>query len=111
MSADRRLAWFTTGKQLALWSALYVAMMTCLVISLIRLRDSAIRELDTPEAREQIDSQRSKLAAIDTDCEPVRRTIQEAFVAGYRTVLWVAAGLAVASSLSAGVLIDSGKRH
>ncbi|MEX2263986.1 MAG: MFS transporter [Bryobacteraceae bacterium] len=63
-----------------------------------------------PEVRAHIDSQRSKLAAAETEDARVRQAIKEAFVAGYRTVLWVAVGLALASSLSAATLIETEKR-
>lgn len=63
-----------------------------------------------PEVRVQIDRQRSKLAAIDTEDPRVRQAIQEAFVGGYRTVLWLAAGLALASSLSAAEMIEIERR-
>jgi EmrB/QacA subfamily drug resistance transporter len=60
-----------------------------------------------PPERAQILAQRSKLAAAETDDPRARQAIHEAFIAGYRAVLWVAAGLALASSLSAATLIES----
>src|SRR5579872_3824965 len=60
--------------------------------------------------RTDIDAQRSKLAAIDTKDARVRRAVEESFVSGYRTILWVAAGLAIASSLSARAFLST-ERH
>jgi len=76
------------------------------------------RELDArldqlrlaPEARARLDAQRSRLAAAETEDAAARRAVQESFVAGYRTILWLAAGLGVASSLSAAALV-SGRRQ
>ncbi len=57
--------------------------------------------------REQIESQQSKLAAIETEDSGGRQAIKEAFTAGYRPVSWLAAGLALASCMVASVWIKS----
>ena len=63
-----------------------------------------------PMVRAQIEAQRSRLAAAETKDARGRQAIEDAFVSGYRIVLWVAAGLALASSLSAAVLIRTEQR-
>jgi EmrB/QacA subfamily drug resistance transporter len=70
------------------------------------------RKLDSlsvpPEVRAQIEAQRSKLGAAKTEDTRGRQAIKDAFVAGYRATLWVAVGLAIASSLTAAALIAGG---
>jgi EmrB/QacA subfamily drug resistance transporter len=63
-----------------------------------------------PAVRAQIEAQRSRLAAAETPDPRGRQAIKEAFAAGYRVVLGVAVGLALASSLSAAVLIATQRR-
>jgi predicted MFS family arabinose efflux permease len=68
-------------------------------------------ELDLPSiVRTDIEAQHSRLAAIETKDARARQAVKESFVSGYRATLWVAAGLALASSLSAAALI-SNKPH
>ena len=55
----------------------------------------------------QVQAQHSKLAAAATGDAQGRQAIQDSFVAGYRVVVWIAAALALASSLSAAPLIES----
>jgi len=63
-----------------------------------------------PAVRTQIEDQRSRLAAIEVKDPRGRQAIKDAFVVGYQMVLWVAAGMAIASSLSAAVLIRTERR-
>jgi len=56
--------------------------------------------------RQQVDSQRSKLAAAEVTDAEGRRAIDESFVAGYRALVWMAVALAIASSVTAAALIE-----
>ncbi len=77
-----------------------------LSVAFNRALDGQLNILHLPAAtREQIDTQRSRLAAAETKDSRARRAIQQAFVAGYRATVLIAAALAFASSLSAAVLI------
>jgi len=71
-----------------------------------RALDRQLDILHLPDAaREQIDTQRSRLATAETNDSRARRAIQQSFVAGYRATVLIAAALALASALSAAVLI------
>jgi EmrB/QacA subfamily drug resistance transporter len=61
----------------------------------------------SPEARALVDQQRPRLAAAEVPDARAHRAIAESFVAGFRVVTLLGAGLAVASSLSAAWLIGS----
>jgi EmrB/QacA subfamily drug resistance transporter len=88
--------------------AVFGALMTGIFQKVL---DRELNVLDvTPAVRAQVWAQRSKLAAAETGDPRGRQAIDEAFVAGYRAVLWLAAVLALASSLSAAALITTEKR-
>jgi MFS family permease len=75
-----------------------------------RVLDQRLDALALPRAtREQIDAQRPKLAAAEVADAAERRAIAESFVGGYRVVLWISAGLALVSSLSAAAFITRKK--
>ena len=59
------------------------------------------------EERRLVEVQKGKLAAATAGDARVRGLIDESFVGAYGVVLWMAAGLSVASALSAAVLIDA----
>jgi MFS family permease len=63
----------------------------------------------SPAVRNQIETQRFKLAGARTADAQARQAIQESFVSGFRAVMWVAVGLALASSLSAAALVTGEK--
>jgi EmrB/QacA subfamily drug resistance transporter len=79
-----------------------------------RALDARVSALDlTPEARQTLDNQRTRLAGADFegDLAPatragLRRAISESFVSGFRLVMVIAALLALLSALSAWLLIQ-----
>jgi hypothetical protein len=61
-------------------------------------------------ARRQIESQKSRLAAIDSKDREGQEAIASSFVAGFRGIAWISAGLALASSGAAAFFLSSLKR-
>jgi hypothetical protein len=68
----------------------------------------------TSEIRNDLDSQRIKLAAIEVPegidvatKQSIRRSINESFLAGFRAVMWIASALALASALTSWSVIRS----
>jgi EmrB/QacA subfamily drug resistance transporter len=72
------------------------------------------RRLETlhisPEARAEIYAQRSRLAAAETGDTDGRQAVEQAFVTGYRSVVWVAVSLALLSACSAAALVTTERR-
>jgi EmrB/QacA subfamily drug resistance transporter len=63
----------------------------------------------TPSERKQVDQQRPNLAAAENDNPNVRVAIAESFVYGYRVVIWISVGLALASAVSAFAFLSPGR--
>jgi EmrB/QacA subfamily drug resistance transporter len=76
--------------------------------------DARVETLDLPpRAQEQLETDKVDLGAADVPeglggatAAAVERAIDEAFVAGFRIAMFVAAGLALASAVAAGILIE-----
>jgi len=79
-----------------------VAQLLAVAVLGAVLVSSFNRHLDHSDARNLPASERLKLAAAQT---PNREPVKEAFIAGYREVLWISVALALASSAAAAVLI------
>lgn len=93
---------------------LAIAFLGLVMLGLFgRSLESRLAAMELPPAAGQaILEQREKLAALEIPAglaEPerarVRAAVDEAFLAGYRGIMWTAAGLALVASLSAGWLI------
>ena len=63
----------------------------------------------TPAARSAIDGQRARLAGAELSDPQSRAIVDQAFVDGFRLIAWISAGLAVAASLSAALLVGGGE--
>ena len=95
------------------------AVLSIAVLGIVMLRNfderltSDLARLNLgPEIRKQIEEQRTKLAAIEIPQEigsqtgeRIRQAIRESFVAGFRLVMLIASGLALASAAIAWVIV------
>jgi hypothetical protein len=63
----------------------------------------------SPSVRQSVEAQRSKLAGAQIGEPLVMHAFDEAFVSGYRDVIWICVGMALLSALSA-QMIRSKKR-
>jgi len=59
------------------------------------------------EARREVDTNRPKLAGAENTNALIRHAIDEAFLSGYRDVIWISIGLAAASGFCALMLRPS----
>jgi MFS family permease len=67
-----------------------------------RALDNSLSHLQlSPAARQSIDRDRPQLAGMQTTDLRIRKAIDEAFLSGYRDVIWISVGLAILSALSA----------
>jgi EmrB/QacA subfamily drug resistance transporter len=72
-----------------------------------RVLERNLETLNVPAAaRREIIDQRRDLAAVKTTDRAGREAVDTAFLAGYRYVMWIATALAIASAVSAAVLIE-----
>lgn len=58
----------------------------------------------SPAERQSLEEQSYKLAAVQTNDPRIRNAVGEAFVVGFRRILWLAVGLCVASAASAQIV-------
>jgi EmrB/QacA subfamily drug resistance transporter len=60
----------------------------------------------SPSLRAQVDAARPQLAATHNSNPMIQHVIISAFISGYRTVIWIATGLAALSAITARLLIE-----
>ncbi len=74
-----------------------------------RALDRELGALHLPAGvRAGLDAERRNLGAAHTGDPRAQAAVQRAFVAGYRVVIWIAVGLAIASAISAAALVERG---
>lgn len=109
-SVDQRHAGIASGINNAvsrIAALLAVAVFGAMLNGLFQ--SSLNRKLDAlsvpPTVRADVERQRPKLAGIETTDIGAHQAVEESFLSAYRAILWIATGLAIASSLSAATLI------
>ena len=76
-----------------------------------RALDHRIGFLSLPRAEvQQVNRQRPNLAAIESDDPRVMLAVGESFMVGYRTILWLAVALSLASAVAARWLLDPAEK-
>jgi MFS family permease len=74
-----------------------------------RTLDRSLAQIElSPALRQSVEMQRSKLAGAQIGDSRVQRAFDEAFVSGYREVIWVSVVLALLSALSAQMIQSKG---
>jgi EmrB/QacA subfamily drug resistance transporter len=77
-----------------------------------RALDHRLKSLSlSPSELQHVNEQRPKLAAIESSDPRVIREVDESFMVGYKTILGVAVALALASALTARLLLDLRKEN
>jgi EmrB/QacA subfamily drug resistance transporter len=67
-----------------------------------RALDKSLSHMEiSSDARRSIDLERPKLAGLQTNDTRIRQAVDEAFLSGYRDVIWISVGLAMLSAVSA----------
>jgi hypothetical protein len=111
-AVDQREAGAASGINNAVSRIAALLAVAVLGMVLSTVFNSALgRQLDTlgvpPPVRTEIEAQRSKLADTDTADPRGQQAVKAAFVAGFRSMAFVATALAIASSSGAAALITS----
>jgi MFS family permease len=75
-----------------------------------RALDNSLSHMQlSPTERQSVDRDRPKLAGSQTTDPRIRQAIDEAFLSGYRHVIWISVGLALLSALSAQMIRAKGR--
>lgn len=91
-----------------------IALLNLVILGAFNSRlDQQLAELNvSPQVQQQLDEQRTKLAGAEVPSEvsdavrvALERAIDQSFVDGFRLVIWIAVGLALASAIAAFLML------